>query len=197
MKMKKYLKTIIVFFILALLVLCYYFYLSNRPPRRDSTDLAVDNQELAKLTTYNIETNYPQSPREVVKLYARITQAYYKTDLTDEQIEKLGKQARLLFDKMLLRTQSDEEFLAALRKDIEYYDKQGRYISDYEIADISRVEYKTLQGQEYAIVPMKYYIRQGGEFTPVYHSFKLHKDEKGRWKILYWEITQSTDLKQK
>lgn len=197
MKIKKHLKTIIIFAVLAALGLSYYFYLSNRTPKQDSTDLSVSNQELAKLTTFNIEKNYPESPREVVKLYARITRAYYKTELTEEQIEKLGKQARLLFDNMLVHSQREEEFLDALKKDISYYYKQGRYISDFEIGENSCVEYKTLKGEEYAIVPMRYYIHQGNNSNPVYHSFKLHKDEKGRWKILYWEITQAVDLKKK
>ena len=94
--MKKYLKTVIVVSIMALLCVGYFFYLSNRRETKDSTDKSVDNQELAALTTKDIEKEYPESPKEVVKLYARITKAYYKTELTDEQIEALGTRARLL-----------------------------------------------------------------------------------------------------
>ncbi len=36
-----------------------------------------------------------------MKLYARITKEYYEPDITDEDIEKLGHQARLLFDDEL------------------------------------------------------------------------------------------------
>ena len=96
--MKKYVKTIIIVSVLALMCIGYFFYLSNRKSTKDATDKSVGNQEVAALTTKDIDKNYPESPKEVVKLYARITKAYYKTSLTDEQIEALGTNARKLFD---------------------------------------------------------------------------------------------------
>ena len=96
--MKKYVKTIIIVSVLALMCIAYFFYLSNRKSTKDATDKSVWNQEVAALTTKDIDKNYPESPKEVVKLYARITKAYYKTSLTDEQIEALGTNARKLFD---------------------------------------------------------------------------------------------------
>ena len=48
-------------------------------------------------------------------MYARITKAYYKTSLTDEQIEALGTNARKLFDNELKSKQTDKEFLDALK----------------------------------------------------------------------------------
>ena len=69
--------------------------------KKDATDKVVQNDELAYLVARNISDNYPESVRDVVKLYARITKEYYDSDISEEDIEKLGHQARLLFDDEL------------------------------------------------------------------------------------------------
>ena len=102
-----------------------------------------------------------------------------------------------MFDPELIRKQTDVGYVAAVKEDVESWKKAGRYISDYEIGDNSRVEYKTLYNQEYAILPMRFFIRQGSELTYAYHSFRFRKDASGRWKILYWEATKQVELGRK
>lgn len=191
--LKKNLKTIIVVAILVVLGISYYFYLANR--NQATPDAEIDNPELSRLLTLDVVNNYPQTPKEVVKLYAQITQAYYKTALTDQQIETLGTKARLLFDDELLKTQTDSEFLSALKKDIDDYKEKGRFVGDFEIASSSLIQYKTIREKSYAIVPMKYILRQGKETVSAYHSFKLRKDQDGKWKIVYWETCKEVELR--
>ena len=100
--MKKYGRTIIVIAVLVALGLGYYYYLANKDTGKDATDIAADTSEVSVLISKDIMANYPESPKDVVNLYARITKAYYDTSLTDEQIEALGKQARLMFDLSLI-----------------------------------------------------------------------------------------------
>ena len=64
--MKKYVKTIIIVSVLALMCIGYFFYLSNRKSTKDATDKSVGNQEVAALTTKDIDKNYPESPKEVI-----------------------------------------------------------------------------------------------------------------------------------
>ena len=120
--MRKHWKMVIIVIICAALCLGYYYYLANKPAEKDATDQAVQNEELAYLTTRNISDNYPESVRDVVKLYARITKEYYEPDITDEDIEKLGHQARLLFDDELKGTQTDDDY-ASLQ--LVYYIREG------------------------------------------------------------------------
>lgn len=190
--MKKHIRTIVVFAILAVLGISYFFYLSNRPQERDYVS---ENPELANILTLDVENNYPQTPKEVLKLYVQITKAYYKTPLTDDQIKTLGMKARLLFDDELKEKQTDEQFLMALKSDIDLYNGLNRYIVDYEICNSSLIKFRTIRGEDYAIIPMKYIIRQGNETQSAYHSFKLHKDKDGRWKLLYWEAIDAVELK--
>lgn len=186
--MKKYIKNILIITVLALLVVGYFWYLSNKEPT--STKVATDNnnRELEALLTRDINSAYPESPKEVVKLYSRITAAYYKTALTDEQIETLGKQARLLFDDELKRTQSDEEFIAQLKLDIEAYRTIDRYVSGYDVDESENVVYKTFEGKKYASLNVVYMIRQGVALTDSDTKYMLRQDDDGRWKILYWEL---------
>lgn len=189
--MKKNWKTAIVIVVLAALGLGYYYYLANREPSRDATEKAVANEELAALTTRDIMKNYPESPKEVVKLYARITKAYYKTELKEDQIEKLGRQARLLFDEELKATQTEQQFLTALKEDIEAYRSVNRYVSDYKIDGSANVKYTTLDGHKYASLIVLYSIREGSGLHSSYTRFMLRQDSEGRWKILYWELVSS------
>lgn len=188
---RKYIKTIIAVAIMAALCIGYFFYLSNKTPSVDATDKAINDKEVAALTTKDIVNNYPESPKEVVKLYARITKAYYKSELSDEQIEALGKQARLLFDDELKNKQTEEQFLTALKADIEDYNKIDRYVSDYKIEESEGVQYKTFEERKYASLRVNYMIREGSELVTSLTKYTLRQDGEGRWKILYWELVSS------
>ena len=51
--MRKHWKMVIIVIICAALCLGYYYYLANKPAEKDATDQAVQNEELAYLTTRN------------------------------------------------------------------------------------------------------------------------------------------------
>lgn len=190
--MKKYLKTILVITVLALLGVWYFWYLSNKEPTVSEVAKDANNRELEALLTKDINGAYPQSPKEVVKLYSRITEAYYKTELTDEQIETLGKQARLLFDDELKGTQTEQEFLSQLKADIAAFRALNRYVSDYDVDESEDVVYKTFEGRKYASLNVLYMIRQGVALDDSDTKYMLRQDANGRWKILYWELDEES-----
>lgn len=197
MKKKKYTKTIIMIVVMATLGIAYYYYLANRTPSQDATQKAVEDQMLASLTTRDILANYPESPREIIKLYASITMAYYQTNTTKEQVKVLGKQARLLFDDELKEKQTDEEFQEALLQDVSSYNSMKRYISEFKLEPSNSLKYTTLNGRQYASINLVYYIRQKGQQLQYsYTHFVLRRDEERRWKILYWELTSSEEIDQ-
>ena len=192
--MKKYVKTIIIVSVLALMCIAYFFYLSNRKSTKDATDKSVWNQEVAALTTKDIDKNYPESPKEVVKLYARITKAYYESDVSEENIEKLGRQARILFDDELKNTQTEDEFLSALKEDISIYRNNNAKISSFNIQTANNTRYTKFNNREYASIELVYYIREGTQLRTSGTKFTLRRDNSGKWKILYWELVDSVDL---
>lgn len=195
--MKKYGRTIIVIAVLVALGLVYYYYLANKDTGKDATDIAADTSEVSVLISKDIMANYPESPKDVVDLYARITKAYYDTSLTDEQIEALGKQARLMFDDELKNTQTDADFYEKLKEDIGNYNSTKTRISSYVIQSAAKTKYSTFKDRQYASIALVYYLRQGDKLIDSPTKFTLRKDDDGHWKILFWELTEiSSDSEQ-
>lgn len=188
--MKKYGRTIIVIAILVALGLGYYYYLANKDTGKDATDIAADTSEVSVLISKDIMANYPESPKDVVNLYARITKAYYDTSLTNEQIEALGKQARLMFDDELKNTQTDADFYEKLKEDIGNYNSTKTRISSYVIQSAAKTKYSTFKDRQYASIALVYYLRQGDKLIDSPTKFTLRKDDDGHWKILFWELTK-------
>lgn len=188
--MKKYGRTIIVIAVLVALGLGYYYYLANKDTGKDATDIAADTGEVSVLISKGIMANYPESPKDVVNLYARITKAYYDTSLTDEQIEALGKQARLMFDDELKNTQTDADFYEKLKEDIGNYNSTKTRISSYVIQSAAKTKYSTFKDRQYASIALVYYLRQGDKLIDSPTKFTLRKDDDGHWKILFWELTE-------
>lgn len=188
--MKKYGRTIIVIAVLVALGLGYYYYLANKDTGKDATDIAADTSEVSVLISKDIMANYPESPKDVVNLYARITKAYYDTSLTDEQIEALGKQARLMFDDELKNTQTDADFNEKLKEDIGNYNSTKTRISSYVIQSAAKTKYSTFKDRQYASIALVYYLRQGDKLIDSPTKFTLRKDDDGHWKILFWELTE-------
>lgn len=188
--MKKYGRTIIVIAVLVALGLGYYYYLANKDTGKDATDIAADTSEVSVLISKDIMANYPESPKDVVNLYARITKAYYDTSLTNEQIEALGKQARLMFDDELKNTQTDADFYGKLKEDIGNYNSTKTRISSYVIQSAAKTKYSTFKDRQYASIALVYYLRQGDKLIDSPTKFTLRKDDDGHWKILFWELTE-------
>lgn len=188
--MKKYGRTIIVIAVLVALGLGYYYYLANKDTGKDATDIVADTSEVSVLISKDIMANYPESPKDVVNLYARITKAYYDTSLTDEQIEALGKQARLMFDDELKNTQTDADFYEKLKEDIGNYNSTKTRISSYVIQSAAKTKYSTFKDRQYASIALVYYLRQGDKLIDSPTKFTLRKDDDGHWKILFWELTE-------
>ncbi|MGN0319566.1 MAG: DUF6715 family protein [Lachnospira sp.] len=189
--MKKYGRTIIVIAVLVILGLGYYHYLANKDADKDATDIAADTSEVSVLISKDIMANYPESPKDVVDLYARITKAYYDKELTDEQIEGLGRQARLMFDDELRNTQTDADFFEKLKEDISNYRSTKTRISSYVIQSATKTKYSTFKDRQYASIVLVYYIRQGDKLIDSHTKFTLRKDNDGHWKILFWELVES------
>lgn len=188
--MKKYGRTIIVIAVLVALGLGYYYYLANKDTGKDATDIAADTSEVSVLISKDIMANYPESPKDVVNLYARITKAYYDTSLTDEQIKALGKQARLMFDDELKNIQTDVDFYEKLKEDIGNYNSTKTRISSYVIQSAAKTKYSTFKDRQYASIALVYYLRQGDKLIDSPTKFTLRKDDDGHWKILFWELTE-------
>ena len=86
-------KNVIIIVVLIALVGGYYFYLSNRNKTEDDTEVTAVHDVILR----NLETNYPPTPKEVVKYYSEITKCLHNENYTDEQFEQMADKLLALY----------------------------------------------------------------------------------------------------
>ena len=192
MKKSHNIKGIILAAVMLLLIVGYYYYLSNR----DVSQAEDADHELQTLTatqevlTRDLETNYPPTPREVVKYFSQITQCFYNEDNTEEEIEQLGHKIMELYDEELIANQDEERYLSALKKDIEEFKEKKRTIVSYVPSSSVDVETFTKDGYDWASLYCIYGIKQDGLLYNSNIVFILKKDENSHYKIYGWKLVQ-------
>ncbi len=192
MKRFKGMKGTIILIVLACLIIGYYFYLSNGS---DSPAAKVTNEEdiVATMTmsqkalSRNLESNYPPSPREVVKYFSEITQCYYNEEHDEEEIKALGLKMREIYDAELVANQTEEAYLDLLEKDIKEYNTYNRTITSFSPSASVDVETFTQDGYEWARLYCLYDIKQDSLIYQTNLCFILRKDEDGHYKIYGWK----------
>ncbi len=180
-------------FIIALvmigLVVGYYFHLSNkRVEAKENNTKSLT--EVDEVLLRNLDTDYPPSPKEVVKYYAAITKCFYDGQFSDYQLQELASRSRDLLDDELKANQTDAEYLESLKFDISSYKDKDIKISSYSVSSSVDVEYKTTEKGDLAMLYCLYNLRQGSTLMSSNHEFILRKDEKGHWKILGWALAK-------
>ena len=176
--------TIGVMTLFAVIILVFYYYLENRVPSGEET--SVQNMtETEKILAYDLETNYPQTPREAVKLFARIMRALYN-DPEEEEIEPLALKIRGLYDEEFLSNNLEETYLNNLKEDIASWKDSGRRITNYLLVNEASEQEKELEGVKYSVNYVSYTIQESGKFTETWKVL-LRQDKEKKWKILGWE----------
>lgn len=191
MKMFKGTKGMVILVFLVLLVLGYYFYLSNRSMPEKTEEISVETMTVSqKILSRNLETNYPPSPREVVKYFSEITECYYNEEHTDEELRNLGLKMREIYDDDLVANQTEEMYLSLLKSDVEEYKQNNRTISSFSPSSSVDVETFTKDGYECAKLYCVYDINQDGLLYQTTLCFILRKDEDAHYKIYGWKAVK-------
>ena len=191
MKMFKGTKGMVILVFLVLLVLGYYFYLSNRSMPEKTEEISVETMTASqKVLSRNLETNYPPSPREVVKYFSEITECYYNEEHTDEELRNLGLKMREIYDDDLVANQTEEMYLSLLKSDVEEYKQNNRTISQFSPSSSVDVETFTKDGYECAKLYCVYDINQDGLLYQTTLCFILRKDENAHYKIYGWKAVK-------
>ena len=185
-------RILIVFVVFAIGVVGLFFYISNR-----SRVVAEGRQQqmtaVQEILARNLDTNYPPTPKEVLKFYSEITRCFYGEEYTDEELVQLATLSRRLFDDELVANQTDEQYLSALRMDIESWKNDKKVISSYSVSSSTDVQEYSYGGFEWAQLYCIYSIRMGTNIAPVQEHFIMRKDSAGHWKILGWELVEPGD----
>lgn len=176
---KNGLKSIIIVVFCALLCVGYYFYLNQKTSGKEQ-----ELSEADKLISKDLDTSYPKTAREVVKFYNRIIKCYHEQEYTQEQLEKLTEQARVLMDEELKEQNPQDAYLEAVKQDIASYEKEGIKISNMSLENTNEIEYKTIKGKDCAYVDADYYLKSKKKSQRVNQTYILRKDDESKWRIL-------------
>ena len=155
-------------------------------------ELKKSKTEVEKLMELNLDDNYPGNAREVLKVYNRILKCCYNEELTDEQIKKLAEQNQKLFDDQLLEKNPLDQYVEKLKKDIKDYKDKKTTIANIAIQDLAEAEREERGGYKFCNLLVSYIVKDTKGLKTTNEKYYLREDDKGRWKILFWELTYKT-----
>lgn len=181
-------KALIIGIILVCLVLGYYFYLSQKAAA-DKQENTVKVSAVQEILLRNLETNYPPTPREVIKVYCQIVQCMHNETYTDEEFQQLAAKIQMLYDEELIANNTQDQYLMALKSEILEFSSEEIVISSYQYSSSTDVEEFKQDGYSWARLYVTFTLRKGTQLSPVKETFLLRKDEDGHWKIYGWELT--------
>lgn len=184
-------KTIIVMAVIALMIVAYFYVINNRIQTVEEDVHTIS--PVQELLVKNLDKDYPNTPKEVVKLYSEISRVFYKEEYSEEELEKLAIMSRKLFDDELVANQTDESYLRALKQEIVSYRQEGKYISSYSLSASADVEYYDFKNAKWAQLIAMYSMRQNGKIVPVKERFLLRKDSNDHWKIYGFKLESLED----
>ena len=165
-----------------------FFRLSNKQPASTEEEEVVQVSPIDIALERNLTTNYPGTPKEVVKYFSEITQCYYnETFDSDEQLEALARQMLKLNDDELVSYKSYEDYMFDLKSDINFYNENGYKISSYAPSQSTDVVFFTEDGFEWARLYCAYTIKSGKYYKTINEVFVLRKDDKSHWRIYGWK----------
>lgn len=188
MKESKTVKTVVFVVFLCILLLGGYTYLAQRNVK----DLkSHEMEEIDKLLLYDLDKEYPHSPRDVVKLYSEMLSCVYNEKLKEDNLTGMVRQMRRLYDKELLEdiNNTEQNQIDSLKKEIEESGKDDHKIISYKLMEASQVEYGEVEGKQAAMVDVTYSLRYGNEYPKQAQTYILVQDEEEHWKILGWQDT--------
>lgn len=180
--MKKSVVRIVVAVVLIGVIVGGYYLFTKQ--KRASVEDNIELTEVQEVITKNIDSNYPATPREVVKFYNRIISCFYNESYTEDEFYDLGDQARKLLDEELLGNNPRDEYFAALKADVQDYHERSKTIVNSNVCDSNDVKFQTVDGDECAYVTASYFISENKSYSRTYQMYVLRKDEDGNWKIL-------------
>ena len=175
----------VIIIIAILLVVGYYAYLSNKSKViKDEATLSFVESTLSR----NLESNYPPTPKEVLRYYNELQKCIYNEECTDEQMEALVLKLRELLDQDLLDQNNLAMHTIRLEQEVKEFKEKKRKITAMAVSSSANVIYDTVDGYECAKLNCDYNVMEDGKSNPTTQVFLLRKDSDRKWKIYGWKI---------
>ena len=104
---------------IAVLIVGAFAFVAYRTPK--TAEEATEVTEKDELMSKNIETSYPSTPREVMKLYNRYMVCLYGVEsekMNEGEVRALGMKMRQMYDEKLLTENPEESHLLKLAQEL-------------------------------------------------------------------------------
>lgn len=173
---------IIVMCLLVLAALAIYYQYMKR--QQSSEAERTPTTETEKLITKDLEKGYPETPKEVMKLFARFNQCIYNNGgLSDDERSSLVSQLQILYCEDLKKANTLEKMEQDIEADAKKFDKENKKIVNYTIDEEKNYDYKTIDGREMVYIKYSYFMREGTKYNTWNQKAVLVKEDDV-WKIL-------------
>lgn len=149
-----------------------------------------------KVLNRNLSSNYPPTPKEVIKYYIEIEKCFYADETTDEDLEALGLKARELYDEELQENNKLPGYLIDLKADVKRFKDSGRKIVSVAVASSVNVDTFQEDGFEFARLSCGYNIIDQGITKQVGIVYLLRRDENRLWKIYGWDNVENVHIQE-
>lgn len=183
-KSKKNKRSLYAFVVIILLVslgaLAIYYKYMKRQQMQES--VRTPTTETEKLIAKDLEMGYPETPKEVMKLFGRINQCIYNKSMSSEDFSTMVGKLRELYCKELKDKNDQKKMEETIRSEKSTYESQKRKIINYYIEEENTYQYKEVEGKELVYLGFSYFIRANSEYSTV-NWFAILVKEDGKWKI--------------
>ena len=171
-------------------VLLAYYLLTVRIENSKPEDY-VQMTKVQEALSRNLESNYPQTPKEVIKYYSEITKCFYNESYTEEEFKDLAMKAMELYDYELAGNKTEEQYLIDLKAEIADFKNKDYSISSYSTSASTDVYDFVENGYQFARLYCTYNVRMGTVIQPIEEIFLLRMDLEGHWKIYGWDLAKN------
>lgn len=179
------------FLLLAMGCVLLAYYLINLRIEKSKPEDYVQLTAVQEVLSRNLTTNYPQTPKEVIKYYSEITKCFYNEKWTEEELYALAMKAQELYDHDLVANKTEGQYLSDLKSEIQSFKEKEYHISSYGTSSSTDVYDFTEDGYKFARLYCTYNIRVGTVMQPIEEIFLLRMDSEGHWKIYGWDLAEN------
>lgn len=143
----------------------------------------------------DLTKNYPATVKEVIKYYTEIEKCFYNEECTDEELEALGMQARMLYDQELLDNNEMAVYITKLKEEVKSFKDAKRRLISITVASSTNVDYFSEDGYDFARLYCGYTIKENnGQTLGEGRIYLLRKDENRQWKIYGWDSDDNVNV---
>lgn len=188
--MKKKVLSVSVILVLACAIVALYLYIDRSGKEAEEPVNSVAEQILAK----DMEKNYPPTPYALTEFYCGIVECIYSADTTEEQLERLVKLQRSLYDEEFAALNPYEELLATTKDELETAKEKKLVFTGYVLDKASNVTKWKKDGKEYASLMFQLMSKSDTGSGGSYRNMIMRKDSNGKYKILGWETADGENI---